>query len=492
MDPLSTAAGALAAGALLLAWDRSSSAPEPWLIAACGLILATASWGAWRLARLGSDGTLSVAPPALVPAAAASRCEDSIARCLLHSRRGILEANDSFRRLLGYGPGQGWDERGMEFHLQRDWWQGFERAALSDGVVQGRFTEVVTLTGVSLTLDVSARVLERDHGFWLMEILLREPSASDAVSLSRRQEQERYTRLIHNLQEVLFEVDPHGRFEFLNPSWKTLVGREADESLGLSMAEFAAQEDREEVGSLLLQLRERRQDFFYRDLRFLRHPRGEERWAACFIKVRLDARGEVQGMTGTLTDITERKELELSLRGAREEAESAITAKDDFLAVISHEIRTPMNAVLGLTYLLLETTLNAEQKDLATTIQTSGQTLLALLNDLLDFSRIESGSLRLDTSDFAIRELIQRSMHLLSARAQEKKLALDLSIAEGVPGSVSGDAARFQQVMLNLVGNAIKFTDRGVVTVRAYRAEIPFDPPTARAVVLQAPPPSPS
>ena len=491
VDPTSLCLGSFVTAALVIVWDRCGSAPEPWLIAGCGVLL----FAVGQVLCIWVNREPSLKPAAVNASVSYGSqllsANESFGICLLHSQRGILDANPAFRKLLGYGTQQSWDERGMEFHLQREWWQSFVQSVLADGQVIDRSTEVVTFSGRSVMVDVGAHVVERREDVWVMEVTLRERKAPEDSLSSRHQDHERYARLILNLQEVVFDVNQMGLFEFLNPAWKSLVGREPRECLGQSMSQFACLEDQEEVGSLLQQLRDRRQDFFYRDLRFSRQPGGEERWAACFIQVRLDAHGEALGMSGTLIDVTERKELELSLRGAREEAECASKAKNDFLAVMSHEIRTPMNGVLGLTYLLLETPLNEEQKDLAATIQSSGQTLLALLNDLLDFSRIEGGSLRLDSDDFVVRELLQRSTHLLSTRAQEKKLAVELSIAEGLPATVTGDAARFQQVILNFVGNAIKFTDTGSVTVRAYQSQLPQGETAAQGAALHEPPPLP-
>ncbi len=166
-------------------------------------------------------------------------------------------------------------------------------------------------------------------------------------------------------------------------------------------------------------------------------------------------------------DITEQKQLESTLRLAQETAEGASQAKSDFLANISHEIRTPLNAICGTTDLLLTTTLTAPQRRYAGMCAKASQTLLALVTDLLDFSRIEAGQTRLEQAPYDVRQLIDRTIQLLTHRAEEKGLTLTSHLDPDVPPCLEGDGFRLHQILLNLVSNAIKFTQQGYVTVRA-------------------------
>ena len=175
--------------------------------------------------------------------------------------------------------------------------------------------------------------------------------------------------------------------------------------------------------------------------------------------------GEIIGTFGISRDITNRKATEEAQREAREAAEAANRAKGDFLAHMSHEIRTPMNAILGLTDLALETNLSEVQRDYLETVLISAESLLGVINQILDFSKIDANKVELEIVPFELQSLVNDTIKSLDFRAAEKALQLELTIAPNVPNAVRGDSTRFRQVLVNLIANAIKFTDRGDVRI---------------------------
>ncbi|HXG47494.1 MAG TPA: response regulator [Methylomirabilota bacterium] len=178
-----------------------------------------------------------------------------------------------------------------------------------------------------------------------------------------------------------------------------------------------------------------------------------------------DDHGRVSRFVGACTDITERKRALEELRAAKESAEAASIAKSHFLANMSHEIRTPMNGIIGMTDLALETNLTTEQRGLLNTVKDSADTLLAIINDILDFSKIEAGKLRLDPIPFHLRDFVEDTLLTLALRAHQKGLELASQVPADVPTTVVGDPGRLRQILVNLLGNAIKFTESGEVVL---------------------------
>jgi two-component system, sensor histidine kinase and response regulator len=179
-----------------------------------------------------------------------------------------------------------------------------------------------------------------------------------------------------------------------------------------------------------------------------------------------DKAGQVTGIAGVGRDITERQKVEREMQRAKEAAEAASRAKSEFLANMSHEIRTPLNGVMGMTDLALDTQLTAEQRDYLETVKTSSDSLLTVINDILDFSKIEAGKIDLEKVDFNLRDSLESTLKTVALRADEKGLELLCEVAPEVPETVCGDSTRLRQVIINLVGNAIKFTEQGEVAVK--------------------------
>jgi PAS domain S-box-containing protein len=271
----------------------------------------------------------------------------------------------------------------------------------------------------------------------------------------------RHREIIENATDFIFTTDLNGAFTSFNPAGERLTGYSRKEAESLNLKDLIRPEGEHRAIVQILAARKQASVTFQGTVRT---KGGAVVWAETSARLIYES-GKPVGVLGIARDITERKQMEEELRRARDAAEAATRAKSVFLANMSHEIRTPMNGVIGMTHLLLDTPLTAPQHEYATTIRQSAEALLTVLNDILDFSKIEAGKLALDTSDFDLHKTVTDALQLMAARAVAKSLTLNARIDREVPRSVYGDSGRLRQVLLNLVGNALKFTEQGGVEV---------------------------
>ncbi len=208
-------------------------------------------------------------------------------------------------------------------------------------------------------------------------------------------------------------------------------------------------------------------DSYELDKRFIRKD-GTTIYTTLYVSCQRHPDGSVRHFLVSLVDITARRQAEKELKKAKETAEAATRAKSEFLANMSHEIRTPMNAIVNMTRLLLDTDMNEEQRDYAQTAVISSEILLSLIDDILDFSKIEAGKLELENRDFSVTDIVESVLKILKSKAEEKGLWLTHSIDPDVHPHVKGDPVRVRQILLNFLNNALKFTEKGGITVRVF------------------------
>jgi two-component system, sensor histidine kinase and response regulator len=287
-------------------------------------------------------------------------------------------------------------------------------------------------------------------------------SARKRTEEALRASEHRWHSLTDALPQLIWTCLPDGNFEYLSPQWREFTGMPESEIAARGCIYLLPPDERERNHANWLSSLQLGTDFAFDHQ--MRAADGTYRWFHTSARPMRDDSGNVTKWLGTSSDVTE-------LRQAKEAAESANRAKDEFLANVSHEIRTPMNAILGMTELTLDSELGSEQRDWLRTVKSAGESLLGVIDGLLDFAKVAANKLELERAELSLREELADILRALAVRAHHKGLEVIGDVDDEVPHRVVGDAGRLRQVLINLVGNAIKFTDQGEVVVRVEAPE---------------------
>ncbi len=303
---------------------------------------------------------------------------------------------------------------------------------------------------------------------WQVRRSLRARQAEAKLALALQAEQERWQLVLTAHNDGLFDWEVQTGRRFHSPRWNEILGFGPDE-LPATEETWRSRlhpEDGTRVETALADYLTRRAASYAVEYR-LRHRDGSWRWVLACAQAVWDEEGRPARLVGSHSDITDRKQAEAALRAAMEAAEAGTRAKSDFLANISHEIRTPLNGVIGMTALALDESLPPTAREYLQTARESSQLLLTIINDVLDFSKIEAGQMTTEQVPFDLRQTLYEAVELLRPKADEKGLALRFRYGLQAPVHVLGDPVRVRQIVLNFLGNAIKFTTVGSVEIEA-------------------------
>jgi PAS domain S-box-containing protein len=378
----------------------------------------------------------------------------------------FLDANDALLRMLGYPREEVVGNSSMAIGF---WYSLEERMAMveriqREGSVRDFPMRGRTKDGAMLDLLISVDQLELNgetHLFCFLTNITDRKRAEQAL----RDSEERFRSIVETTKDWIWWIDVEGCVMYANPAVEDILGYPPEQLLGTRILCHLHEEQRAHVEASLSQVASQKGTWSNLLMRW-RHKDGSDRYTQSSAVPVLDEKGELIGYRGSDHDITLLKRYEQNLEDAKHKAEAASQAKSEFLANMSHEIRTPMNGVIGLTSLVLNTDLSAQQREYLELMKSSADSLLRLLNDILDFSKMEARKLELDPIEFDVREAVGNTLKTFAASASERQIELTCHVAPAVPPMLVGDPGRLAQIIVNLTGNALKFTRQGEVVVR--------------------------
>lgn len=294
--------------------------------------------------------------------------------------------------------------------------------------------------------------------------ITRNTTESRRAEAALRESEERFRNSFELAGIGMAIIGLDGRWLRVNRTLADIVGYEPEELLKKTFHDITHPDDLAPNVAHVRTLLSGARRYYRMEKRYI-HREGQIVWINLTASLVRDAAGSPVHFVAQVEDITQRRQLEASLAKARDQALEASRLKSEFLATMSHEIRTPMNGIIGMSSLMMESSLTSDQRDIGRVILNSAESLLEIINDILDFSKIEAGKIRIDAAEFDLRVVVEETLALLAPRAQGKHIGLGCTFEPKMGTALVGDAGRIRQVLTNFVGNAIKFTEVGQVTV---------------------------
>jgi len=333
-----------------------------------------------------------------------------------------------------------------------------------EAALNKRRTVQRNLTFLNRVYELTAKpIIHNDEVEYILGIV-RDITEEFTIKQDLQRSEEKYRNLVEESTEIIFSLGSDMELTYISPNVKQFLGYESHEVTSVKLTNFLHPDDIQVFTANI----DKKEAFFnnnqYLEFRLV-HKNGDYKIFSSNGKVIKDSAGNFKYYTGIARDISKLKEAQKELYYAKERAEQASMVKSQFLSIMSHEIRTPMNAVIGMAHLLLEDEPREDQLENLKTLQFSAENLLGLINDILDYSKIESGKIELEHVDFEPRNVLNRIIHSHTFQAREKALEIITEIDKRVPDIVNGDPVRLGQIINNLISNAIKFTEKGHVKI---------------------------